>query len=84
MSNKLVFFLALLLLASSPASAGRALDDAERTQLQSALDAQGCSGGKFEFDDGRYEVEGAKCGDGNIYELKFDAAFKLIEKKLDR
>jgi hypothetical protein len=37
----------------------------------------------MEFDDGKYEVDDAECGDGQTYELKFDAGFQLIKKELE-
>jgi hypothetical protein len=33
------------------------------------------SGGKLKFDDLKYEVDDATCGDGQPYDLKFDADF---------
>lgn len=66
---------------ASPALAGRAVTDEERTKLEEALKAQGCSGGKFEFDDGKFEVEDASCADGKKYELKFDQSFALLKKE---
>jgi hypothetical protein len=57
--------------------------DEERARLSAAMQAEGCSGGWFEFDDDGYEVDDARCGDGRTYDLKFDKSFKLIEKNLD-
>ena len=51
--------------------------------LVSAVSAQGCSGGKMEFDDGKYEVDDARCNDGKIYDLHFNPSFELIKKKLE-
>ena len=65
------------------ARADRPVTEEERAKLSSAIAAAGCSGGKWEFDDGRYEVDNAKCNDGRIYDLKFDAEFRLIKKKLE-
>ena len=48
-----------------------------------AISAQGCSGGKMEFDDGKYEVDNARCNDGKIYDLDFNPSFELIKKKLE-
>jgi hypothetical protein len=74
----------LLLLTSSAALADdRPLTDDERTKLMAAISAEGCSGGTFEFDDGHYEVDDARCSDGHRYDLKFDASLKLIEKDRD-
>ncbi|BGE86541.1 hypothetical protein Ms3S1_29770 [Methylosinus sp. 3S-1] len=71
-------------MAAAPALADRPLTEEEKVKLQSAVSAQGCSGGKLEFDDGHYEVDDAKCDDGKTYDLKFDAEFSLIRKKLER
>jgi len=71
---------ALLLFAWQSALADdRALNADETTKLTAAVAAEGCSGGKMEFDHGRYEVEAAQCGDRR-YDLDFDASFKLISK----
>ena len=74
---------ALLMLAATPAWAGRPVTDEEGPKLVEAVAAAGCSGGKMEFDDGKYEVDDAECGDGQTYELKFDAGFQLIKKELE-
>jgi hypothetical protein len=78
-----VFLIAIL--AAVPAAAGRPVTDAERASLASAVAAQNCSGGKMEWDekDQHFEVEDVTCGDGRMYELKFDKSFQLIRKKLD-
>lgn len=34
----------------------------------------------MEVDDGKFEVDDAKCSDGRTYDLDFDASFKLLEK----
>ena len=76
------FALALSLAAGS-ALADRPVTDQERTQLVAAMQAQGCSGGKMEFDDGKFEVDDARCADGKTYDLDFDKSFKLMKKDLD-
>ncbi len=70
-------------LASGAALADRPVTDQERTQLVAAVQAQGCTGGSMEFDDGKFEVDDARCADGKKYDLEFDAAFKLIKKDVD-
>ena len=76
--------MALILgVAGGAALADRPVTDQERTQLVAAMQAQGCTGGKMEFDDGKFEVDDAKCSDGKTYDLKFDGAFKLIKKELE-
>jgi hypothetical protein len=73
---------ALLILFAAPAKADeRPVTEEERAKLLSSISAEGCSGGKMEFEDGEYEVEDVKCSDGRTYELKFDAGFRLINKK---
>lgn len=74
---------ALLISASTPALADRPISDSEKARLVEAVTAQGCSGGKMEFEDGKFEVSNAKCSDGKIYELHFDQAFKLLKKELE-
>ena len=74
--------LALFALTSTTALAGRPVSDQERAKLEEAVKAQGCSGGKLEFDDGKFEVDNAKCSDGRTYDLDFDASFKLLKKDL--
>jgi hypothetical protein len=74
---------AVLLMIGTPALADRPLTEEEKAKLTSALTAQGCSGGKMEFDNGLYEVDDARCGDGKIYDLKFGADFQLVNKKLE-
>ena len=63
---------------------GRAVTDDERAKLVSAVSAQGCSGGKMGFDDGKYEVDDVRCNDGKIYDLDFDRSFELLKKKLEK
>lgn len=82
MQTILMGLVALVLLASD-AFAGRAVTDEERTRLVAAVTAQGCSGGKMEFDDGKFEVDDALCADGKKYDLDFDTSFRLIKKKLE-
>lgn len=75
---------AFLLLGMSPAFADRPLTQEERMKLESQMAAQGCTGGKMEFNDGGYEIDEARCSDDKIYDLKFDAGFNLIKKELER
>jgi hypothetical protein len=57
----------------------------ERARLVAAVQAEGCSGGKFEMDedDQQFEVDDAACADGRKYDLKFDMQMKLKRKNLD-
>jgi type 1 fimbria pilin len=73
------------LLATATVASDRPVTKDKRVNLTAAVTAQGCSGGKMEFDtdDKHYEVDDAKCSDGRRYDLKFDTSFKLIEKELE-
>ena len=74
----------LLAISTAPVMAAeRPVTDDERGKLVEAVKAQGCTGGKMKFDDGKFEADGATCADGKKYELEFDIEFKLIKKKLD-
>ncbi len=84
MTSRFLLALAGLLMAfAAPARADRRVTGEEQVKLVAALTAQGCTGGKMKFDDGKFEVDDATCADGKIYDLDFDTAFKLIKKKLD-
>ena len=75
---------AILIAITVPAKADRPVTEPER--LQAAVTAQGCSGGKMEWDedDRQFEVDDATCNnDGRKYDLKFDPEYKLIRKNLD-
>ena len=76
---------ALLAIVTMPAKADKPVTDAERAKLMVAVVAQGCTGGKMEWDedDRGFEVEDAMCNDGRKYELKFDADFVFRGKKAD-
>lgn len=82
MKIALAAVVALCILAPS-AFAGRPVTDQERVKLEEAIKAQGCSGGKLEFDDGKFEVDDASCNDGKRYDLDFDQSFALIRKRQD-
>lgn len=68
----------------------RPVTDQERTQLEAAVKAAGCTGGKMEFDDdkatahpaGKFEVDDAMCGNQK-HDLVFDTDFKMLSKKPD-
>jgi hypothetical protein len=74
---------AFTFLSTGLAFADRPVTDQERARLVEAVAAQGCSGGKMEFDNGKFEVDDAICADGKKYDLDFDPAFKLLKKKLE-
>jgi hypothetical protein len=75
----------LLAAATMPAMADRPVTEAERAKLEAAVAAQGCSGGKIEWDDDdrEFEVDDVRCNDGKKYELKFNADYTLKSKELD-
>lgn len=81
--RRLLSAMALAALATTAAWADRPVTDAERAKLVSALQAEGCSGGEMEFDDGKFEVDDARCADGKKYDFDFDSSFKVTKKVLD-
>lgn len=72
---------ALAVMAAVPARADRPVADDQRAKLSDAVAAEGCSGGRIEFDSSKYEVEGAQCNDGRTYDLDFDLSYRLIHKR---
>jgi hypothetical protein len=79
----LVVFGAFAVMVATPAQADRAVTEDESASLAAAVSAEGCSGGKMEFDDRKFEVEDAQCNDGRTYDLDFDASYKLMSKELE-
>ena len=71
---RLIVSIAILAVSALPALADRQVTEDERTKLSAAVQAEGCSGGKFELDedDQQYEADDAVCADGKKYDLKFD------------
>ena len=59
---------------------------AEAEKIKAALEGWNCSGGEIEKEtkgsDVLYEVEDAKCRDGQ-YEIKLDKDFKVVEISRD-
>src|SRR5262249_22754593 len=82
MMRDVLIFLGLIL-STGAAIADRPVTLQESERLQEALKEQGCSSGKVEFDDGKFEVDNAKCADGKTYDLEFDGSFRLIKKKAE-
>ncbi len=82
---RLALACAILAVSALPAhAADRPVTEAERGRLDAAMKEQNCSGGEWEFDDGGYfEIDNARCADGRVYDLKFSADYRLIEKKPD-
>lgn len=68
----------------------RPVTDQERTKLEEAVKAAGCTGGEMEFDDdkatthpaGKFEVDDAMCGNQK-HDLVFDTDFKMLSKNTD-
>lgn len=81
--RRLLFALAVTALMTGPASADRPVTDEERAKLTALLEAEGCTGGEMEFDDGKFEVDDARCADGREWDFEFDRNFKLIKKDRD-
>jgi hypothetical protein len=75
--------LGLVGLAATPAQADRRLTREEKSSIESAMKDMNCSGGKMEYDDGRFEVDDARCQGGKRYDLTFDRNFKLTNKELE-
>jgi hypothetical protein len=82
--NLSILVSAAFILAATPVRADdRPVTAEEGAQLVAALQAEGCTGGKMEFDDGKFEVDNAKCSDGRTYDIDFDASFKLLKRDLE-
>jgi hypothetical protein len=71
-----------LAVAVLPALADRQVTEDERAKLSAAVQAEGCSGGKFELDedDQQFEVDDAVCADGKKYDIR---QMRLKRKNLD-
>jgi Peptidase propeptide and YPEB domain len=82
---RLIISMVSLAVAILPALADRQVTEDERAKLSAAVQAEGCSGGKFELDedDQQFEVDDAVCADGKKYDLKFDRQMRLKRKNLD-
>jgi len=82
---RFIISMAVLAVSALPALADRQVTEDERTKLVAAIQAEGCTGGKFEMDedDQQFEVDDAVCAVGKKYDLKFDAQMKLKRKNLD-
>ncbi len=78
-----IALLGLVGMAATPAQADRRLTSAEKSSIRSAMKDIGCAGGKMEFDDGRFEIDDARCQGGKRYDLTFDRNFKLTNKEFE-
>ena len=79
---RLIISMVSLAVAILPALADRQVTEDERAKLSAAVQAEGCSGGKFELDedDQQFEVDDAVCADGKKYDLR---QMRLKRKNLD-
>jgi hypothetical protein len=83
MRAHLLALAAVLTLTAAQALADRPVTEEEKAKLAAAVTAAGCSGGEMEFDDGKFEVDDARCSDGRKYDLDFDTEYRLIKKELE-
>lgn len=74
---------AIVATTATAALADRPVTEAEREKIVAALAAEGCTGSDMEFDDGKFEVDDARCADGKEYDIDLDQSFKIIKKELD-
>jgi hypothetical protein len=81
--RNLPFALMASAVAAAPALASRPVTAEERARIEEALKALGCSGGKVEFDDHKFEVERAASVDARTYGFDFDRQYKLIRMRPD-
>ncbi len=86
--RRTIAFLSLAAAIGVPFSAALADRDPtpeERTQIERVLRTEGFSRwDEIEFEDaGHWEVDDAVAADGRKYDLKLNATFAIIERKLD-
>jgi hypothetical protein len=81
--RRLLATLAVTTLTATGVLADRPVTEDERAKLVSILQAEGCTGGEMEFDDGKFEIDDARCADGKEWDFEFDRNYKLIKKELD-
>jgi hypothetical protein len=77
---RVLMFLLSLSMGGTIALADKPVSAADAEKIQAALKAWGCSGGEMEQETeatGVYEVDDAKCGDGQ-YDIKLGQDFKVI------
>jgi len=73
------------ILAASPAFAWRDVTPEERASIESALAAQGCTGGvmNFDDDDNTFEVDDARCN-GRKTDVYLNRSFQVVRMTPDR
>lgn len=82
----LIALTATALIASTAAFADSKPSADEVEKIKATLAAWGCEGGEFEKEDegtGVYEIDDAKCADGQQYDIKLDSGFKLTSMTRD-
>jgi Fe-S cluster assembly iron-binding protein IscA len=80
----------VIVLAAAAARADRPVTAEERVAIVAALEAEGCSGGTYEYDDdddhddddGKFEVDDARCADGT-YDFELSRDFHIKERDRD-
>ena len=76
-------FVSTLGLGAVPALADRPPSDVERTEIEKVLKSDGfVSWEEIAFDDGRWEVDDARTGSGQEYDLKLDPGTLAIVKRV--
>jgi hypothetical protein len=78
--RKLMIITAFCLGSATGAWATPSLTADQSSRLQAALDAQGCAGGNVNVGESGFEIVGAKCGGGRIYDLVFDHDYRMLKK----
>lgn len=73
---------AMALMLAPSARADDSLSRQEAEKIVAALSAIGCVPGEMERDDDGYEVDDAKCADGE-YEIELNNNFEIIKKQRD-
>jgi hypothetical protein len=76
---------AVLAVSGTAAFADSPVNEGDSAKIKAALEAVGCEGGKYEQEteaSGLYEVDDAKCKDGQ-FDFKLDKSFKILGKSAD-
>ncbi len=82
---KIPLFALAGMLVAAPAFAWRDVTPQERASIETALTAQGCSGGemKFDDDDKTFEIDDARCN-GRKTDIYLNQAFQVVRMTPDR
>lgn len=73
-------------MAATAAFADEKPSDEEAAKIKEAVAAWGCEGGEYEKESegsGVFEIDDAKCKDGNQYDIKLDKEFTLTSMTRD-